>query len=155
MSKHDYKDELERLTRRGFIKDGKTLSPWYLAKCLQPGTTPRGIAQQLDRNARGAVGKVMDTDVLDQMQKKHVRPPVWQGRACHDPETHKVTSLIKQELGPLKLWFTPGIDHSAPFGSYAMGADVAAGSSQTGSNSALSAMNIGSGDQNRSFAVSW
>lgn len=147
-----HKDELERLTRRGFLKDGRVVSPWYLSKCLQPGTTPRGIAQQLDRNARGAVGKVMDTDVLDKMAKEKCREPVWQGRVTYDPETLKMTGLIKQEVGVLKLWFTPGIDHSAPFGQYAIGADVAAGSSQTGSNSALSGMNMTSGEQVLEYA---
>src|SRR5208283_2130967 len=71
---------------------------------------------------------------------------------AYDPETLRLTGLIRQEVGPLKLWFTPGIDHSAPFASYVIGADVAAGSSETGSNSAFSGIKTTSGEQVLEYA---
>jgi hypothetical protein len=80
------------------------------------------------------------------MTKEHVRPPVWEGRpVVHDGKLR----LVQQEGGPLKLWFTPGLDNAPPGGKYAVGADIGTGSGDTerGSNSALVGGNCRTGKQ--------
>jgi hypothetical protein len=136
---------LEKLKRRGYVKEGRLRSPWYDRKCLQKAATPRGIAQELDRDPRGTVGKLFNTDVLDRMTKEKVKAPVWEGRpVVHDGELR----LVPQEGGPLKLWFKPGLDDESPAGKYAVGADVGTGAGEvTHSNSALIGGNCRTGEQ--------
>ena len=139
------KPALEKLKRRGFIKEGRMRSPWYDRQCLREGATPRGVAQELDRDPRGTVGKLFNTDVLDRMMKEKVKPPVWEGRpVVRDGELR----LVPQEDGPLKLWFAPGLDDKAPGGKFSVGADVGTGSGEvTKSNSALVGGNWRTGEQ--------
>ena len=140
--------QLKRLERRGHVMEGKFRSPWYDAYCLLPGATPRFVARELDMNPRGAVGKVFDVDVLDRMKEKSCRPPVWQGKPVFDSETLELKGLIKQENGPLKLWFLPGLDNAVPYGNYGLGCDISAGGvSETASNSVASGVNLYSGEQ--------
>lgn len=145
---------LAKLERRGFPIEGKQRSPWYDAQCLRPFATPRSIAQEYDRNPRGAVGKVFDPIVLDRMKERCCRPPVWQGKPIIDKETLTVKGLVRQDNGPLKLWFTPGVDYSAPQGSYALGCDVAAGGSgEMSSNSAGIGIDVLTGIQGLEYVT--
>jgi len=145
--------ELKKLERRGHTMEGKFRSPWYDAYCLLPGATPRFIARELDMNPRGAVGKVFDLDVLDRMKAK-CRLPDWQGRPIFDAETLKLKGLVRQENGPLKLWFTPGLDNAVPHGRYAVGCDISAGGTgDFASNSVASGVNLYSGQQVMEYAV--
>ena len=127
-----------KLLRKGFVKEGWMRSRWYDNRCLQQGATPRSIAQEIDRDPRGTVGKMFNTHVMDDMQANHVRPPVWQGDVLvHDGKLY----LNEQPDGPLKLWFHPGLDEKnpvAPKGRYCLGNDP--GSGIEGGESGVSAI---------------
>ena len=56
-------DLRKRLEGKGFKWEGVVSSPWYDMRCLRPTATPRLIASQLDRDPRGAVGKVFPSDL--------------------------------------------------------------------------------------------
>ncbi len=147
-------DRLKKLERRGFKMEGHTRSPWYDARCLRKGATPRSIAKELDRNPRGAVGKVFSTDTLDLMKEKCCKRPVWQGKLIYNNETLEVTGLIEQDGGPLKLWFKPGVDNKAPSGQYAVGCDISAGGTgEFSSNSVSCGVNRQTGEQVLEYAV--
>jgi len=127
--------DFEKLKRRGFVKENRVRSPYYDRKCLQKGATPRGIAQELDRDPRGTVGKLMNTEVLDRMAREQCRAPVWEGTAAvYEGELR----LMPQDGGPLKLWFRPGLDDEPPKGRFVVGADISMGmGGELSSNSAL------------------
>ena len=144
--------DLERLKRRGFVKENKLRSKWYDTQCLRKGVAPRGIAQELDRDPRGTVGKLFDMEVLDRMLDKYCKPPLWEG-------TPVIRSgklyLIKQEGGFLKLWFLPGLDDSAPLGNFVVGADIGTGTdSELSSNSVLVGTDSATGEQILEYADS-
>lgn len=149
-----HRADLKKLERRGFPFENHQRSPWYDQQCLRPGATPRSIAKELDRNPRGAVGKVFDTLILDRMRLEKCKPPVWQGKLIYDNETLEILSIIRQENGPLKLWFKPGVDRSVPTGSYVVGCDISAGGTgEYSSNSAACVINEVTGEQAAEYAV--
>ena len=143
-----------KLERRGFKWEGVVRSPWYDMRCLRPTSTPRLIASQLDRNPRGAVGKVFPTDLLDRVKRDMCRDPVWQGTPVFDGETYVLKGLVTRDDGPLKLWFRPGPDHSCPIGPYTVGCDVAMGSDGAyGTNSVASGIDNRTGEQVVEYAI--
>lgn len=147
-------DLRSRLERKGFKYEGIVRSPWYDSRCLRPTATPRLIASQLDRNPRGAVGKVFASDLLDRMQREHCKGPVWVGQPVFDSETCKLTGLIPREDGLLKLWFRPGIDNSPPIGPFTAGCDIAAGGvGAYSSNSVMTAIDNRTGEQVLEYAI--
>ena len=148
-------NELRRLERRGYALEKGVRSPFYDAYCLLPGATPRSIAREMDMDPRGAVGKVFSGDVLDRMRQEQVSPPLWQGKVVVDEESMTVSGVVRQEQGPLKLWFRPGVDGSAPQGRYSVGCDIAAGTAgEFSSNSSLVAFDVETGEQVAEFASS-
>lgn len=147
-------DLRKRLEAKGFQYEGVVRSPWYDMRCLRPTATPRLIASQLDRNPRGAVGKAFAPEVLDRMKTRCCRPPVWQGKIVYDAETLAVKGLIRQEHGPLRLWFEPDHNNRPPESSYALGSDIAAGgTSETASNSTLEGVDRMTGEQILDIAI--
>lgn len=118
---------LQRLQRRGHTMENKVRSPWYDSECSRPNATPRSIAKELDRNPRSAVGKLFDMNLLDRMTRDSCQPPLWQGKCVVDSESAQVRGLIRQENGPLKLWFAPGLDNMVPHGRFVIGCDISAG----------------------------
>ena len=145
------KDTLEKLKRRNFIKEGKIRSPWYDKKCLQKGATPRGIAQDLDRDPRSTVGKLFYPEILDEMEAKKVRPHLWRGDAFIHQGSLK---LIENQDGPLKLWFKPLLDGDPPKGNYVVGADIGTGVlGDTASNSVLEGGNSNTGEQVLEYVI--
>ncbi|MCE5269507.1 MAG: hypothetical protein LLG00_16645 [Planctomycetaceae bacterium] len=145
---------LKRIERRGHTMEGKVRAPWYDAYCLLPGATPRFVARELDMNPRGAVGKVFDPEILDRMKADCCKPPVFQGNVVFDPQTLEFRGLIRQENGPLKLWFKPGLDHSPPIGLYALGCDIAmGGTGEYSSNSAICGVERATGQQVLEYAI--
>lgn len=146
-------DLQHRLERKGFKFEGVVRSPWYDMRCLRPTATPRLIASQLDRDPRGAVGKVFPSDLLDR-KKRECKPPVWQGTPVFDPETLELKGLLQRDDGPLKLWFKPGIDDSSPLGPFTVGCDLAIGSDGLyASNSVASGINDRTGEQVVEYAI--
>jgi hypothetical protein len=121
-------DLRRRLERRGFAWEGAVRSPWYDMRCLRPTSTPRLIASQLDRDPRGAVGKLFAPALLDRVERETCKPPVWRGTPIFDSETLRLKGLLKNKDGPLSLWFAPGPDLSCPLGPFTVGCDVAVGS---------------------------
>lgn len=146
--------ELRVIERRGHKMDGKFRSPWYDAHCLLPGGATRFIARELDMDPRGAVGKVFDVDLLDRMKLQHCRAPIWQGTPVFDSETLKMKGLLTQIGGPLKLWFKPGLDDSAPLGPFSVGCDIAMGSDGAySSNSVASIIDDRTGEQAGEYTI--
>jgi hypothetical protein len=143
-----------RLERKGFKYEGIVRSPWYDSRCLRPTATPRLIASQLDRNPKGAVGKVFASDLLDRMKRTHCQGPVWVGNPVFDSETCKLTGLIPREDGALKLWFRPGIDNSPPLGPFTAGCDIASGGvGAYSSNSVITALDDRTGEQVLEYTI--
>jgi hypothetical protein len=143
-----------RLERKGFRFEGMIRSPWYDSRCLRPTATPRLIASQLDRNPRGAVGKVFASDLLDRMKRTHCQQPVWIGNPVFDSETCKLTGLIPRDDGLLKLWFRPGVDNSPPLGPFTAGCDIASGGvGAYSSNSVLTAIDDRTGEQVLEYTI--
>jgi len=71
-----------------------------------------------------------------------------------DSETLVLKGLIKREDGPLKLWFQPGIDNSAPLGPFTVGCDVAVGSDGAyASNSVASGIDDRTGEQVLEYTI--
>jgi hypothetical protein len=150
----DNPDLQRRLERKGYKWEGVVRSPWYNRRCLRTTATPRLIASQLDRNPRGAVGKVFPVDLLDRMKREHCKPPVWRGQPVFDSETLKLTGLIPRDDGQLKLWFKPGIDNMPPLGPFTAGCDIASGGvSQYATNSTMSALDDRTGEQVLEYAI--
>lgn len=143
-----------RLERKGFKYENCVRSPWYDSRCLRPTATPRLIASQLDRNPKGAVGKVFTTELLDRMKRECCKTPVWQGQPVFDFETCKLTGLIPRDDGALKLWFRPGIDNSPPLGPFTIACDMAVGSDGAySSNSVASGLDNRTGEQVLEYTV--
>lgn len=143
-----------RLERKGFKYEGVIRSPWYNMRCLRPTATPRLIASQLDRNPRGAVGKVFASDLLDRMKRTHCKAPVWIGNPVFDAESCKLTGLIPREDGLLKLWFRPGVDDSPPLGPFTAGCDIASGGvGAYSSNSVMSVLDDRTGEQVLEYTI--
>jgi hypothetical protein len=134
-----------KLLRRKYVKEGRLRSPWYDRRCLQKGATPRSIAQELDRDPRGTIGKLFDAEVLDTMEKRHVQPPVWQGvPIVRDGNLH----LQEQDDGPLKIWFKPDIDDNPPSGKFVLAVDPATGiTGGDAGNSAIEGADATTGEQ--------
>lgn len=150
----EHPDLRSRLERKGFKYEGIVRSPWYDSRCLRPTATPRLIASQLDRNPRGAVGKVFSSDLLDRVKREHCRGPVWVGNPVFDNETCKLTGLIPREDGLLKLWFKPGIDDSPPLGPFTAGCDIASGGvGAYSSNSVMTAVDDRTGEQVLEYTI--
>jgi hypothetical protein len=146
-------DLRSRLERKGFKFEGRVRSPWYDMRCLRPTSTPRLIASQLDRDPRGAVGKVFTTELLDKA-KKSCRAPIWQGTPIFDSEDLELTGLLPRSDGALKLWFRPGADDSPPLGPFTVGCDMASGSDGAySSNSVASILDDRTGEQVGEYTV--
>ena len=146
--------ELKSIERRGHKMDGKFRSPWYDAHCLLPGGATRFIARELDMDPRGAVGKVFDADLLDRMKQTHCKTPIWQGTPVFDAETLKMKGLLTRGDGPLKLWFKPGLDDTAPLGPFSVGCDIAMGSDGAySSNSVASIIDDRTGEQAGEYTI--
>ncbi len=146
--------ELKSIERRGHKMDGKVRSPWYDAHCLLPGGTPRFIARELDMDPRGAVGKLFDPTLLDRVKARDCRAPTWQGKPVFDSETLKLKGLSSRSDGPLKLWFKPGVDDSAPLGPFTVGCDIAMGSDGAySSNSVASIIDDRTGEQVGEYTI--
>ncbi len=150
----EHPDLRARLERKGFKFEGLVRSPWYDSRCLRPTATPRLIASQLDRNPRGAVGKVFASDLLDRMKRQHCKGPVWIGNPVFDSETCRLTGLIPRDDGLLKLWFRPGIDDSPPMGPFTAGCDIASGGvGAYSSNSVITAIDDRTGEQVLEYTI--
>ena len=147
-------DLQKRLERKGYKYDGVVRSPWYDMRCLRPTATPRLIASQLDRDPRGAVGKVFPSDLLDRTKREKCKRPVWQGTPVFDSETLLLKGLIPRGDGPLKLWFKPGPDLSCPLGPFSVGCDIAIGSDGAySSNSVASGIDDRTGEQAVEYTI--
>jgi hypothetical protein len=150
-SKPNLRDDLER---KGFKYEGVVRSPWYDMRCLRKTARPQLIASQLDRNPKGAVGKVFMSELLDRMRHTHGRLPVWRGIPVFEGDTLKITGLLPREDGPLSLWFKPGIDNSPPLGPFTIACDIASGgTSGYASNSVASGIDDRTGEQVLEYVI--
>jgi len=142
------------LEKKGYKYEGVVRSPWYDMRCLRKTARPQLIASQLDRNPKGAVGKVFNHDLLERMKVMHSKNAVWKGNPVFDSETLELTGLIPREDGALTLWFKPGIDNSPPFGSFTIACDIASGGvSEVASNSVASGIDDRTGEQVLEYVI--
>jgi len=144
------KEQHKKLRRRGFKTENKLRNIWYNAQCLRPGATPRGIAQELDRDPKGSVAKVFDTETINEAKVKFAEMPLLRGNLVYDPETARVRApyVTDSDAGDLKLWIHPGLDGEMPPGLYVVGADVSAGTGgDFSSNSVACVIDKMSGEQ--------
>jgi len=143
-----------QLENRGYKFDGVVRSPWYDMRCLRPTASPRLIASQLDRNPRGAVGKVFQTEMLERVKKEACKNPVWRGQPVFDDEVPRLLGFLPRDDGPLSLWFKPGPDNSCPLGPFVLGCDMAVGTEGAyGSNSVVSGIDLRTGEQVLEYAI--
>ena len=150
-SKPNLRDLLEK---KGFKYEGVVRSPWYDMRCMRKTARPQLIASQLDRNPKGAVGKVFTHDLLERMKKMNCKQPVWRGNPVFDSETLEMKGLIPRDDGALTLWFRPGIDDSPPLGPYTVACDIASGGVGVfASNSVASGIDDRTGEQVLEYVV--
>ncbi len=148
--KKKIREQHTKLAARGFKIENTIRNIWYNNQCLRPGSTPRGIAQELDRNPHGSVAKVFNSDVLARVMKEKARPPLIQGKMVYDAEkaVMRAPFLVEGEHGELKLWVKPGLDGSMPWGDYVVGGDISAGTAGAyTSNSVACVCNRMTGEQ--------
>lgn len=139
----------DRLSRRGFKLDG-IRSPWYDAKCMEAGATPRGIAQELDRNPHGAAPKLFDSETIASVKAKCCLPPLLRGRLVYDSETLEMRPpyVAQSDSGELRLWVQPDSLGQMPRGKYKIGIDISSGTAGTHtSNSVACVINTFTGEQ--------
>jgi len=139
-----------KLVRRGYKCTEVIRNNWYNHQCLRPGATPRGIAQELDRNPKGAVSKVISDEIITKAKADCARPPDFRGRIIVDMENGQPIEpyLVEDESGELSLWFKPDINGKPPFGMYTAGIDIGGGSGgHYTSNSVASILNKMTGEQ--------
>lgn len=144
------REQHTKLVRRGFRIDDTIRNIWYNNQCLRPGSTPRGIAQELDRNPHGSVAKVFSSEVLARVLQEKARPPLVQGSLVYDAERAVVRApyLVEGETGELKLWLRSGLNGTMPWGDYIVGADISAGTAGAySSNSVACVVNRMTGEQ--------
>jgi hypothetical protein len=141
-------ENLSKLRRRGFLRDGQIRSPWYDNQCLRPVATPRSIAQELDRDPHGTIAKIFDLTVIARMERDEAQPPTAIGNLVYDRDTCHPQGLTPTQSGCLELWDNYGLRGSPPTGLYSIGADIAAGGAgDQSSNSAAVVTNITTGTQ--------
>lgn len=139
-----------KLRRRGYKIEGKIRNIWYNNQCLRPGATPRGIAQELDRDPHGSVSKVFASEALKHAKDRYCIPPSIEGRLVYDAESAEVRApyISECENGELKLWVRPDLEGKMPYGSYVLGADISAGTAgDYTSNSVACVINRMTGEQ--------
>lgn len=144
------KQQHARLRKRGYKVEGKPRSIWYNDQCLRPGATPRGIAQELDRDPHGSVAKIFGADLIHELRERECVQPVFEGSLVYDPETCQVMApyVSPAEHGDLKLWCQVGLNGAVPPGSYVLGCDIAAGTGGShSSNSVACVINRMTGEQ--------
>jgi hypothetical protein len=140
----------QQLKRRGFVVENRLRNVWYNQQCLRPGSTPRGIAQELDRDPRGAESKVFNGEIVKQAIAECARPPLVQGRLVVDMEQAEVRApqVVAQDDGEFQLWTPIGLNGQVPVGLYVVGVDVSAGTGNDfSSNSAAVVVNRLTGEQ--------
>ena len=139
-----------KLSRRGYKCTDVIRNIWYNHQCLRPGATPRGVAQELDRNPKGAVSKVISAEIINKAKADHARPPDFKGRLLVDMETGMPVEpyFVDDESGELSLWFKPDLNGKPPFGTHSIGIDIGGGTGGSyTANSVCSVINKMTGEQ--------
>jgi hypothetical protein len=132
----EWADIKNKLEQRGYrLDDGKSRSPWYDKECLRVGATPKGIAQEVDRDYGGASSRFFDVGLIDKLLKAS-RPPVTRGEIDFDLSGH-VPEWIERLDGRLLLWFKPDVNGRPPATRYIMGIDICMGTAGPKSSSSV------------------
>lgn len=140
----------DQLRRRGYVLEGKVRNIWYNAECLRPGVTPRGIAQELDRDPHGSVSKVFSVEVLKAAKASYCRPPLVKGRFVYDSETAEPLEpfVVESEFGEFSVWCKLDIAGRPPLGRYVIGCDIGGGTGGSyTANSVAHVLNKNTGEQ--------
>lgn len=107
-------------------------SPWYDRECRRRDD-PRGVAMDLDIDARGATSQFFDPVRVRDLTAEYARPPLGEYEVHLDHQTGEFLSLVPSPAGRLKLWLPLTHQGRTPEGRYAVGADVAGGVGKTSS----------------------
>lgn len=139
---------LKRLKLRGFMEVGQVRSPWYDNECDRLGTTPHGIAEELDINPGGVQAKLFSQELVTRLRQTTVCNPSATGELVFDALTCEPEHFLKIQEGRLRLWIPMGPDGRPPVSRYCLGLDLAmGGQTEWSSNSAVVGMDLVSGHQ--------
>jgi hypothetical protein len=129
-----------------FVKDGKPLggprpglrSVWYDEMVKRIGEkNPWGISRDLDINPAGSVSQFFDAVLINELQRRHARSPLWTGELQYDRQTGKGAVLVPNREGRLWLWVMPNVAGKIPAARYGGGADISMGTGASPSCIAL------------------
>ena len=118
-------DLFSRLRNKGFTLEGRQRSPWYDNECDRADSTPRTIAQELDRDYGGSKARIFTSDFIAKVAKS-VRLPVKKGTLIFHPETLE-PMFSHDESGQLLLWTNLDVRNRPPAKSYVVGCDISSG----------------------------
>ena len=115
------------------ILDGKLRSPWYDEQCRRAANNQE-IAQELDIDYLGSGFQYFNSVAINEMIRKHARPPLLVGELDYDDTTGDPTRFVEGHGGCLSLWtFLDGKDRPPLEHKYAVGTDVSAGTGASNS----------------------
>ena len=142
-----------------FVKHDYPRSPWYDRQCRRPGSTPTGIAQELDRDYGGSTSRFFDVNMLIRLQRT-TDPPRVNGDMQIPSNVDSYLDLTKCNFqvmhnGRMSLWFSPDMYGRIPGGrNVVIGIDIAQGTTGVASsNSCASVVDKITGKQMAEFAA--
>jgi len=115
-----------------FILDGKKRSPWYDHECRR-AAHPSEVAQEIDRNPQGSDSQFFDGMSLKQQEEAFTRDPMCCAELEYNADTMEASYLDTSPAGRLRLWCLPVADGRLPEDSYAISADISAGTGASNS----------------------
>ena len=148
-----FADEIGRkLKERGFNLDG-VRSPWFDARCLRPGMTPRMISREYERDPGGAAARFFVPQVIDRLIKTCADEPIHTGELEFDNQDWSTVRFIPSKSGRIKLWMPLTIDDRPLPDKFVLGADVATGvAGEMSSNSTATVCRGTTGEKVLEFA---
>lgn len=124
--------------------DGKPRSEWYDKECKRLGH-PILIAQELDMSHEGAGACAFELDVIAELQRETVMPPVLIGELDYDVLTFEARGFEPRNQGRICIWRHLVNDCWPANGVYVMGVDISQGTGA--SESAISVVEKKTGEQ--------
>lgn len=135
-----------------FVTDGKPAggphpglrSPWYDNKSRDIGDA-RGVACDLDIDAKGSVSQIVDPLQIRDLQHRFCTQPYWEGDLDYDKQSGEPVRLVQAKGGMVKLWMYPNAEGKIPADRFVFSADISTGQGAT--NSCLSGAKADKGEK--------
>lgn len=131
---YDFPSDFE-FPKRPDGKEGKTWSP-EMALAWDRYVDSRMFYQEEEGDYHAIDKTVFPEQIIDEHKKQYATPAWHQGTLRFDAETLQITEFLDDGVGPLQLWIDLDVGRVPPWGRYAIGGDLSAGSES--SNSCLS-----------------